>query len=61
MSELEQRHPEAKPLVASAVAQLQVPVEKLVWLPVKHKSGFWTVLLDAETGHPVDWLPVDPY
>ena len=59
--ELEQRHPETKPLLSSAVAQLRVPAEKLVWLPVKYKNGFWTVLLDAETGHPADWLPVDPY
>lgn len=61
VSVLEQRHPEAKPLVSSAVAQLQVPVEKLVWLPVKHRSGFWTVLLDADTQRPVHWLPIDPY
>jgi hypothetical protein len=61
VSTLEKRHPEAKPLVASAVAQLHMPVEKLVWLPVKHKTGFWTVLLDAQSGQPVDWLPLDPY
>ncbi len=61
VSELERRHEEAKPLVASAVAQLQVPVERLVWMPVMHKSGFWTVLVDSDTGQPVSWLPVDPY
>jgi hypothetical protein len=61
ISELEKRHPEAKPLVSDAVAQLQTAVEKLVWLPVKHRDGFWTVLLDRETGRPVIWLPVDPY
>jgi hypothetical protein len=61
VSELEKRHPDSKPLVASAVAQLQVPAEKLVWLPVKHRKGFWTALLDSETGRPVDWLPIDPY
>jgi hypothetical protein len=61
VSELEKRHPEAKALVSSAVAQLQTPVEKLAWLPVKHRNGFWTVLLDRETGSPVSWLPVDPY
>ena len=38
VSELEKRHPEAKPLIANAVAQLQIPVEKLVWLPVKHRK-----------------------
>jgi hypothetical protein len=61
VSKLEKSHPEAKPLVSRAVAQLQTPVDKLVWLPVKHRSGFWTVLLDRDTGHPVYWLPVDPY
>jgi hypothetical protein len=61
VSELEKRHPQAKPLVASAVADLQMPVERLVWLPVMHKNGFWTVLLDSATGRPVSWLPVDPY
>ena len=61
MSDLERRHPEAKPLVASAVAELQVPVERSLWMPVMHKSGFWTVLLDSDTGQPVGWLPVDPY
>lgn len=61
VSDLEKRHPEAKPLVASAVAELQVPVELLVWMPVMHKSGFWTVLLNSDTGQPVSWLPVDPY
>jgi hypothetical protein len=61
VSELAKRHPEAKALVADAVAELQIPAEKLVWLPVKHNSGFWTVLLDADTGYPVRWLPIDPY
>jgi hypothetical protein len=61
VSELEKRHPEATPLVSSAAAQLQTPLERLVWLPAKHRKGFWTVLLDRETGRPVHWLPLDPY
>jgi hypothetical protein len=61
VSELERRHAEAKPLVASAVAELHAPVERLRWMPVMHKSGFWTVLVDCDTGQPVSWLPVDPY
>jgi len=61
VSELERRHEEAKPLVANAVAELQVPVERLLWMPVMHKSGFWTVLLDCDIGQPVSWLPVDPH
>lgn len=58
---LEKRHPDAKPLIEEAVAQLRIPAEKLTWLPVKHRDGFWTVLLDPDTARPVSWLPVDPY
>lgn len=61
LSVLEKRHPDSKPLIAKAAARLQVSVEKLVWLPVKHRRGFWTVLLDPDTGHPAYWLPLDPY
>jgi len=60
VGELEKRHPEAKPLISQAAAQLQIPVDKLVWLRVKHRKGFWTALLDPKTGRPVRWLPVDP-
>lgn len=61
LAQLAKRHPEAKPLISSAIAQSQVPIDRLAWLPVKHRSGFWTVLLDRDTGRPVSWLPVDPY
>lgn len=54
VSELEKRHHEAKALLTAADA-------KLVWLPVKHIKGFWTVLLDPDTGRPERWLPLDPY
>ena len=60
VSDLEKRHPEAAPLISKAAAQLQIPVEKLTWLRVKHRKGFWTALLDPDTGRPVRWLPVDP-
>jgi hypothetical protein len=61
VSQLEKRHPEAKPLVAMAQTEIAIPLEKLVWVPVKHRRGFWTALLDPETGRPVYWLPIDPY
>jgi hypothetical protein len=28
---------------------------------VKHTRGFWTALIDLETGYPVKYLPIDPY
>jgi hypothetical protein len=57
VSVLEKRHPAA----ATLVAKLDIPADKLVWLPAKHRKGFWTVLLDPDTGRPVYWLPLDPY
>ena len=60
VSDLEKRHPDAEPLISKAAAQLQIPVEKLVWLRVRHSKGFWTALLDPDSGRPVCWLPVDP-
>lgn len=54
VSELEKRHPEAKLLITAADRDL-------LWLPVKHAKGFWTALLDPNTGRPVRWLPLDPY
>jgi hypothetical protein len=54
VSELTKRHPEAKQLISTGDAQL-------LWLPVKHAKGFWTVLLDPATARPVRWLPLDPY
>jgi hypothetical protein len=58
--ELEKRHPQTQALIARAAAQLQIPAEKLVWVRVKHRKGFWTALLDPDTGRPVHWLAVDP-
>ena len=61
LAELEKRHPEAKPMVSRAIAELKTPAEALRWLPVKHRTGFWTALVDPKTGRPVYWLPLDPY
>jgi hypothetical protein len=61
LDELEQREPKAKPHVAAAVEKLGVPRERLRWLLVNSPRGFWTALLDADTGRPVYYLPVDPY
>lgn len=54
VSELVKRHPEARQWISTQD-------QKLVWLPVRHAKGFWTVLLDPDTARPVRWLPLDPY
>jgi hypothetical protein len=58
MEALYKRHPEAKQLVQDA--KLAVPESELRWLPIRARS-FWTVLLDANGGPPLAYLPLDPY
>jgi hypothetical protein len=59
LADLERRHPEARQLIAEE--KLDLPVERLRWLPIGSPKGFWTVLLDIETGRPLTYIPVDPY
>lgn len=58
---LEQRHAEAGALVSRSLQELRRPAADFGWLPVKHRRGFWTVLIDRQTGYPVRYLPIDPY
>ena len=58
---LEAKHPASKQLVQQALRGGGVPVERLRWLPVRHMKGFWTALVDTDTGEPVAWIPLDPY
>jgi hypothetical protein len=41
--------------------ELHRPAEDFGWLPVKHTRGFWTALVDQQTGYPVKYVPIDPY
>lgn len=61
IGELEQKHPEHKPLLEQASAGLPVPAERVRWLPVHHRKGFWTVLIDIEDGKPLEYVDFDPY
>jgi hypothetical protein len=55
---LYKRRPEAKQMVADA--HLKLPESELRWVPILGKT-FWTVLLDANGGPPLAYLPIDPY
>ncbi len=58
---LEKRHPDVKPLIAAALADIETPRERLRSLPVATRRGFWTAIIDVENGLPVGWLEYDPY
>jgi hypothetical protein len=61
LAELEQEKPPAKALLAEALRDVDLPVERLAWLPVRHFRGFWTAIIDRDTGKPVAYIPLDPY
>jgi hypothetical protein len=61
LAELERKKPDAVAQLREVVASLDVPPERLEWLPVRHFRGFWTVLIDTTTGRPVTYMDLDPY
>lgn len=61
LAKLERRQKDAAPLIADALRELERPAEDFGWVPVRHTHGFWTALIDRETGYPVKYLPIDPY
>jgi len=61
VDELTKSFPAAVPLFAAANRNLGVPPERVRWLPVRHRRGFWTALIDTETGKPLHYVAFDPY
>jgi hypothetical protein len=61
LADLQRRHPDVKPLLAAALQKVTVPAERLRWVPISTRRGFWTALIDVEDGRPVGWIEYDPY
>ena len=61
LSVLRRRSQEFEQIIAESLRELHRPAEDFGWLPVKHTRGFWTALVDQQTGYPVKYLPIDPY
>ena len=61
LSELRRRNQEFEQIIEKGLRELQRPAEDFGWLPVKHTRGFWTALVDQQTGYPVKYVPIDPY
>lgn len=55
------KHPQAKSLIDAAVVAADVPASRLRWLPARGITGFWTALIDSDTGWPVGYIALDPY
>jgi hypothetical protein len=58
---LTQKKPDSKPLLEEAMREVSIPASRLRWLPVRHRNGFWTALIDTDDGKPVAYFDFDPY
>jgi len=58
---LEQKKPDSKPLLEAAMQDVSIPAERIRWLPVHHRNGFWTALIDNDDGRAVAYFDFDPY
>jgi hypothetical protein len=58
---LTNRKPASKSLVEAAMRDVEIPAERVRWLPVHHNKGFWTALIDINDGKPVAYMDLDPY
>ena len=61
LAELEKKKPASKPLLDAAMQEIKLPAERIRWIPVHHRKGFWTVLIDNDNGKPVAYVDFDPY
>jgi len=62
VSMITDKFPDTRPKFDEALAELKdVPPERIAALPVRHRKGFWTALIDTGTGMPVRYVAVDPY
>jgi len=59
LADLRKLHPDVQPLIDAE--KLNVPEERVRWLPVRSPKGFWTVLVDAQTAKLLAYIPVDPF
>lgn len=56
---LRKLRPESQQLIAAE--KLDIPEQRLRWLPVRSPKGYWTALLDAQTAQLLAYIPVDPF
>ena len=59
LDKLYKRHPETREMIAAE--HLKQSDEQLRWLPIRGTRSFWTVLVDANSGALLAYIPIDPY
>jgi hypothetical protein len=61
IDELTKQKPDSKPLLEAAMREVKIPAERVRWLLVHHREGFWTALIDTDDGKPIAYVAFDPY
>lgn len=61
LAALAARKPSSAPMIDEALSGLELPRDRLAWVPAHHRKGFWTAIIDTAAGKPVAWLDLDPY
>lgn len=61
LSDITTKHPTLAPMLDEAVRESGKDAKDLRWLSVKHRKGFWTALIDVQSGYPVAYLSADAY
>lgn len=58
---LERKFPAYARDLQAAVREAGVAPQAALWLPVHHRKGFWTAIIDPADGRPLAYAAVDPY
>lgn len=61
IAQLAAKWPSRRAEIDSAIESSGRSQADLVWYPVRHFKGFWTVLVARSGLAPVAWIPMDPY
>ena len=61
LEDLTAKKPEVKPLLDAALRKIKLPADRIRWVPAHHSQGFWTALIDIESGKPIGYVDFDPY
>jgi hypothetical protein len=59
--ELRAKSPAISNILGRTLKDLGRPPGELGWLPLEHRTGSWTAVIDRHTGQPLTYINLDPY
>jgi hypothetical protein len=61
LQQLRQKQPQHASLIDDAVRSVELPVQRLGYLPLLARSSSWSALIDRSTGEVLTYVPVDGF